>query len=273
MLVLKTYSKHKFSLRKILNHITNFYVLNIFPLKLEIRKFVYNLLRKIFRRNKVKKEITLLTVSNMKQVIQNSAITLVETDQRDGNITLFELGVICSAVKSLERCKLIIEIGTFDGRTTLNIAVNSPPDAKIITLDLPANEETKYELAPYEQQYVEKKISGERFVNADKELKTFAKKIEQVYGDSATYDWSEFYGKADLVFVDGSHAYDYVVSDTETALKLIRPGGTILWHDYGEWDGVTKALNEFDEKFSLGLKHIKFSTLVILKQPIKEYKD
>ena len=238
-----------------------------------MRKSVYNLLRKILRRNQVKKEVTLLPVKNMKQVFCNRDITLVETDQRDGNITLFELGVICSAVKSLEQCKFIVEIGTFDGRTTLNMAMNSPPDASIITLDLPPGEKTKFDLAPYEQQYVDKSGSGDRFVNCSDELKPFAQKITQVYGDSASYDWSQYYGKADLVFVDGSHAYYYVVSDSEIALKLIRPGGTILWHDYGEWDGVTKALNEFNENLLPGLKHIKSSTLVIFKSPINKPKN
>lgn len=202
---------------------------------------------------------------NWNNVFNSSDIRIVERDQRDGNITLFELAIICTAVKEQKQSKLIIEIGTFDGRTTLNMAVNSSPDTHIVTLDLPQGEETKFDLAPYEEQYVDKSGSGDRFVNCSDELKPFAQKITQIYGDSASYDWSRFYGKADLVFVDGSHAYDYVVSDSETALKLIKPGGVILWHDYGEWDGVTKALNVIDEKLPTRLKHIKSSTLVVFK--------
>jgi Predicted O-methyltransferase len=167
-------------------------------------------------------------------------------------------------VRNLTDPKLIIEIGTFDGRTTLNLAVNSPPKTKIVTLDLPPNEETKFELAPFEEYFVNKPVSGERFVDCPTEMKPYAKKISQVYGDSAAFDWSDYFGKADLVFIDGSHAYDYVVCDTKTALKLIKPTGIIIWHDYGEWDGVTKALNQFFTNGMRDIVIIKSSTLVTL---------
>lgn len=79
-------------------------------------------------------------------------------------------------MRNLTDPKLIIEIGTFDGRTTLNLAVNSPPKTKIVTLDLPPNEETKFELAPFEEYFVNKPVSGERFVDCPTEMKPYAKK-------------------------------------------------------------------------------------------------
>src|SRR5204863_237070 len=57
-------------------------------------------------------------------------------------------------------------------------------------------------------------------------------KVEQLFGDSKTLDITPWAGTCDLVFVDGSHAYSYVVSDSEKALQLVRPGGLVLWHDY-----------------------------------------
>jgi len=59
-------------------------------------------------------------------------------------------------------------------------------------------------------------------------------------------DWSSHYGRAGLVFVDGSHAYDYARKDSETAMRLVRPKGVVLWHDYGVWPGVTQALEELE---------------------------
>ena len=51
----------------------------------------------------------------------------------------------------------------------------------------------------------------------------------------------------DFVFVDASHAYEYVLNDSRIALNLLRQGkGIILWHDYNRpewWPGVLKALN------------------------------
>jgi len=37
--------------------------------------------------------------------------------------------------------------------------------------------------------------------------------------------------------VDGSHTYDDVIADTESALDIVKAGGVVLWHDYGIWAG------------------------------------
>ena len=46
------------------------------------------------------------------------------------------------------------------------------------------------------------------------------------------------------MLVDAGHEYEFVKADTETALRLIRPGGTILWDDYDPgWPGVVRAVD------------------------------
>jgi len=50
--------------------------------------------------------------------------------------------------------------------------------------------------------------------------------------------------------------YDYVMKDTEIALKLLKGGkGLIVWDDYDTKSGVIadviKALNEIDKKYPL----------------------
>ena len=72
-----------------------------------------------------------------------------------------------------------------------------------------------------------------------------AGKITQLLCDSAVFDFSDYAGKMDLVFVDGSHASAYVRSDTENAFRLIHPvTGVIVWHDYGnEFPDVKTHLN------------------------------
>jgi predicted O-methyltransferase YrrM len=160
-----------------------------------------------------------------------------------GNVSPFELIIICKFVRAL-RPKRLFEIGTFDGRTTLNLAANSPTDAVVYTLDLPqaALDATHLPLEAADRQYIDKCTSGSRYVNTDRE-----KQIVQLWGDSATFDFSPYKGNIDFVFVDGSHSYEYVLHDSRSALALLRDGkGLILWHDYGTpwWHGVTRALNE-----------------------------
>ena len=68
----------------------------------------------------------------------------------------------------------------------------------------------------------------------------------------------------DVVFVDGSHGYSYVVSDSGKALRMVRPGGLVLWHDYSpESAGVFRALNELARR--VPLTHIQGTTLVAFR--------
>jgi hypothetical protein len=109
-------------------------------------------------------------------------------------------------------------------------------------LDLPraAMKNTALPLGHDDLHYVDKDSSGTRFTATPWE-----KKIKQLYGDSATFDFRPYEGRMDFVFVDGSHAYKYVMNDSRKALSLLRNGkGVILWHDYPSWQGVADALNE-----------------------------
>jgi predicted O-methyltransferase YrrM len=192
-------------------------------------------------------------------------LTLLEPLGDPGNVTLLELMVV-SSIAHRTIHPMVFEIGTFDGRTTLNIAANIAPDGKVYTLDLPESglRKTKFQLEPGERSFVAKENSGAKFINTE-----FAAKITQLYGDSATFNFSSYLGRMGLVFVDGSHTYEYVRQDSETALRLTADGGIILWHDYHQdWPGVIAGLNELYQAnlaFST-LRRIEGTTLVMLQR-------
>lgn len=202
---------------------------------------------------------TLPCVSLASVTSDDTEIALPEPLGADGNVSLLELLAIARLVRE-RRPASVFEIGTFDGRTTLAMARNAPPDARIRTLDLPPTAPTRHELARKERRYVEKAQPGARFLRTP-----LASRIEQLYGDSATFDFSPF--EAEFVFIDGSHAYEYVLSDSRRALELTRGRpATILWHDYSAWEGVTRALNELranDPRFA-GLRWLEGTTLALL---------
>ena len=159
----------------------------------------------------------------------------------DGNVSPDELRVICRLVKHFQPAT-ILEIGTFDGRTTSNMAANSSEETRIFTLDLPPQElnQTALRLRTSDAVFILKDQSGREFFHRQRE----GTMITQLYGDSADFDYSPYRNNIDLVFVDGSHSYEYVINDTEVALSLLRNGkGIILWHDYGRRE-VVRALNE-----------------------------
>ncbi len=138
--------------------------------------------------------------------------------------------------------KNIFEIGTFRGRTALNFAINSPADCTVYTLDLPPENRSDGIAVASDDDVKLINISSP---DADYRGSEVSSKIKQLYGNSLTFDFSPYFGKMDIVFVDGAHHYEAVKSDTINAQKMIRPGGTIIWHDfavYGDYNDVTRAI-------------------------------
>lgn len=201
----------------------------------------------------------------------NAPVTLHGLRSENGNVTLTELTVISNIVKSSQP-KTVFEFGTFNGRTTLNLAANAPEGAVVYTLDLPRENVNKTQLRVEtdDKLFIEKAESGTRYKsNAHGMVRA---RIIQLYGDPATFDFSSYENTIDFVFVDASHSYDYTLNDSKKALKLLRNGkGIILWHDYEKleyWPGLMKALNELFKQDAVfqGLKHIEGTSLVYLKR-------
>lgn len=157
------------------------------------------------------------------------------------------------------RCNTVFEIGTCSGKTTYNLALNVP--GVVYTLDLPPN--TRTTLLPVENQ--DYAFMG---VKDDEKYwlgKSPADRIIPLRGDSANYDFSPYHKRVDLVFVDGSHAYEYVCKDSESALAMIRDRGIIIWHDYAPcWPGVVRALNRL--ALRVPLCRLRGTSLVIYRR-------
>jgi len=183
-----------------------------------------------------------------------------EHDGVNGNIRISEVGIMNLIASNCEDGTNLFEIGTFDGRTSLNLAFSSPTNCKIHTLDLKQELSTDYSLDNGEKKMTGARIEKHRKLNA-----SIATKIHQFFEDSAKFDFSPYYNSCSLIFVDGSHTYDYVLSDTREAIKMVGKGGIILWHDYGIWEGVTRALEETESKNKMGLKNIGGTSLVYWK--------
>ena len=57
--------------------------------------------------------------------------------------------------------------------------------------------------------------------------------IKHLYGNSLSFDFSEYRSSFDMVFVDGDHHYESVIQDTKTAFSLLKNENSIIvWHDY-----------------------------------------
>jgi Methyltransferase domain len=155
----------------------------------------------------------------------------------------------------------IVEFGTFTGRTAYNLALNTFD--KIYTVDIGRNVDAGSNVAGL--RYPDYR-PGELFLD-DPEMKD---RIELIVGDSRTLDLSRLEGSIGMVIVDGGHSYEIAKSDTQKALRLIRPGGIIVWDDYGDyWPGVKSAVNELIGAEKL-LKFEKECLVMFVNEPVPD---
>jgi hypothetical protein len=175
--------------------------------------------------------------------------------------------IICLICKNFNPVK-ILEFGTFDGRTTTNIAANTKEYAEIITVDLPneLRNKTRFPLEGINKKdendelgYIGRK--QKRYENYDK----YRIKINQMWMDSAEFPVNEYLKYFNFIFVDASHTYENVLNDSNNVFQCIKNRGLILWHDYHGWPGVTNALNEiYTEAVDIwNYTHIEGTSLVL----------
>jgi hypothetical protein len=165
--------------------------------------------------------------------------------RREGGILPLREFLVLSAICAHVRPQVIIEIGTFKGTTTLLMAMNSPATTKIYTLDLPSP------TTPITYPLDIGSIAGQPYTVGECYKGTAVEaKTHQLCGDSADFDFTPFYSKADLVFIDGNHEYHNVRADTENAMRCLRTHGLIVWDDYhpSYGPGVMRALHEISKK-------------------------
>lgn len=250
-----------------LNELIGFYALQIrMPLSGLSRKW-RRFSRRIRRKEQQGLQQVRLEAVPWRQLSDGRGVRVFEHRKANGNVRLSELAILNSLAQAVDDGTNIFEIGTFDGRTSLNLAFSSPAHCQVYTLDLKPEMDTAFDLAEGERHMVEKPRSGARIDPYRISDRQTTSRIHQLYGDSASFDFSPFYGSCSLVFIDASHAYEYVLSDSRAALKMIKPGGVILWHDYGIWSGVTEALEHLAAGEMPGIRCIQGTSLAYWRKP------
>lgn len=152
----------------------------------------------------------------------------------DGWLTMTE----AKALTRLAHKNRVLEIGSYCGKSTIcmaqvadEIVAVDPHDGR--ATDKP--KDTLFEMLGNLAKYQVSNVTVEKATSADW---------------IATYDGEPF----DVVFIDGAHDYDSVRFDQYVAMKVVKPGGVIAFHDYrkmprehdGGWDAsVTQAVDEF----------------------------
>ena len=95
----------------------------------------------------------------------------------------------------------------------------------------------------------------------------------EIYGDRRfilvgdSIERAKFFSNAELdfAFIDASHSYEDVKADILAWLPKIRKNGFLFCHDYGLFEGVTRAVNEIfgDEVIKFGEPELRLDAIEI----------
>ncbi|MGF1655769.1 MAG: glycosyltransferase family 10 domain-containing protein [Verrucomicrobiales bacterium] len=184
------------------------------------------------------------------------------TDSGFGSVAEMEsiCGLIRSHLRTIksqleDRSPRLFEIGTFQGAGLCHFHAIAP-ELELHSLNILPSDRTgggrliPGEIIPEEQIG---RLARERGVP-----------FTQHWGNSRRFDWAKLarQGLFDIVFIDGGHESFNVLADTLNALRILRPGGLIIWHDYKAVDApgrsVLAALHNLDaNEFGGSLTHIE----------------
>lgn len=190
-------------------------------------KKVRNHLNTLYNRDEQVNILTAYGISKLPEISLNELFGFLNDDGGELRITSdFSNGIspvndyyfLCRIAKALNT-KKYFEIGTWVGLSARNISETLGDDSSIYSLDIPFDHpEIRIFNIPTENfGYYSRGRSNVNFLKSD----------------SKVFDFSPFEKSIDLIFIDGNHAADYVESDTENALLMLKNDNSIIaWHDY-----------------------------------------
>lgn len=129
--------------------------------------------------------------------------------------------IVLSKVVSHLGAHRVIEFGTAEGRTALNIAAQLPAHGEIITLDLSPT-------------------PGKNDVGFFYWDQPVRSKIKQVFASVDAWDSRPYRASADVVFCDACDLMPGLAAEAYQAFSLVKPGGVIFRHDYSTAEGPTR---------------------------------
>jgi hypothetical protein len=132
----------------------------------------------------------------------------------------------------------IVEIGSFQGRSTIVLALAAAPSVEVVAIDPHAgNDRGPQEIDGFAEQAAddnarfEANLRSARVRDRVTHLRTFS---DDALGDVA--------GAIDVLYVDGAHRYGPARADIHQWGAKVRDGGTMLVHDSFSSVGVTLAI-------------------------------
>jgi predicted O-methyltransferase YrrM len=148
--------------------------------------------------------------------------------------------------------KCVIELGSWFGKTATAIADNLPKDGVLYCVDTWAGSKAEQNSQGVEAAKMDGDYVYDQFCrNLSRHIVTGKVRTIRMHGNHAAKRLTEMGIKADMVFIDAGHTYEEVKEDILTYAPLVKEGGILCGHDFGQsfWPGVAQAV---DEIFGVG---------------------
>jgi hypothetical protein len=135
----------------------------------------------------------------------------------EGTSLVTDLVLLKQFARTYPKCNYL-EIGSWRGESIKNVSEI-------------ADRCTSLTLSPSEMKQMN---LGQKFIDVHGAFSKNTGNITEILHNSATYDFSKFKEKFDLIFVDGDHSYEGVLIDTKNIFNLRKDASSVIvWHDYG----------------------------------------
>lgn len=184
----------------------------------------------------------------------------------DGGSLLTDLALLKGLAQKYTN-STYFEIGTWRGESVANVAEVAK---ECFTLNLP---DDRLRAIGLREEY----ISQQSFYSKN------LHNVVHLKGDSASFDFSAYHRKCDVVFIDGDHHYEAVKRDTAIAFELVKDeNAVIVWHDYAHtpetvrWDVFRGILEGTPKEKRNNLYHVSNTMCALFStqsyQPIDKRK-
>jgi predicted O-methyltransferase YrrM len=132
----------------------------------------------------------------------------------------------------------IVEIGSFQGRSTIVLALAAPADVEIVAIDPHAgNDRGPQQIDGYQDAASDDLVAFEANLAAAG-VRDRVTHVRQ-FSDQAH---ALVDGEIDVLYIDGAHRYGPARTDIRDWGARVKPGGTLLIHDSFSSIGVTAAI-------------------------------
>jgi SAM-dependent methyltransferase len=163
-----------------------------------------------------KHSINKLPIINYSDIVGEKNSKIEMYTYLDGASLPTDIALLTELVKQKSDCDFL-EIGCWRGETLFNVSKHAKHSVSI----------------SLSQKEMKSLGYSDAFIAQHKLFVQQAPNISFIEHNSKSFDFNTLNQKFDIIFIDGDHSYDGVVSDTKNVFNLLKNDeSVIIWHDY-----------------------------------------